>query len=86
MLAPSSSKIDLPMQLRGRTGSKTELVLDRAKPNEAEEMFEFLAQHYFTAPPYKQINFCRDEDADSFRPAWRKEDLIKKLASQNSIG
>lgn len=73
----------LPSRLIDKDGHQTSLVMDIARPEEADEIFEFLLEHYFPVPPFRQINFY-DESEDTRRPAWRLDEINRYLAEPYS--
>ena len=59
--------------------------MHRAKPEEADEIFEFMVEYYFPVPPFRQIHFYDEKKPETCRPAWRLDEIHQYLAAPYSL-
>ena len=71
--------VKLPMELSGHG-----LTMDTAKPEDADEMFEFMVEHYLPGAPMRQI-YLWDECEDNKRPQWRLDETRQRLRQPYSL-
>lgn len=60
------------------------LIYDIARPDEAEEVFEFMLEHFFSRTPVRQIHLI-DQDEETRRPLWKLHHLRKCFSQPYSI-
>lgn len=81
----SNQSQQLPMFMKDKKSQNSRLVMHRAKPEEAEEIFEFMVKYYFPFPPFRQIHFYDETKPETCRPAWRLDELHQYLAAPYSL-
>ena len=76
----------LPVELERPDGTKTGLIMDVGTPEEADEVFEFLVQHFFSVPPLRQLYLISEHSTEKFlRPAFEMINVRKSLSRPLSI-
>lgn len=78
------STLTFPLQLEQVEGRQQELTVDIARPDDGQEIFEFLLRHFFPLAPVRQLGLY-DESEEAKRPEWIQDIVIDCVKTPHSL-
>lgn len=78
------STLTFPLQLEQAVDRQQTLTVDIAQPDDGQEIFEFLLQHFFPLAPIRQLALY-DESEEAKRPEWIEDIVLECVQTPYSL-